>query len=563
MSDPAPAPVISDHNRLAALYDVSRALGTSLNLDEALGIAIDAAIRLTKAERGFLVLADPDTGDLRFRIARNAKNEAIAEDAFEVSRTVVKEVMELNTPVITTNAQRDPRFADRESITQYALRSIMAVPLAVRGKVTGVLYVDNKVRSVMFSKADLELLVSFAGPAAVAIENARLYTLTDAALAARVTELQVMQTIDRQLNAVLDIRTVLDVTLGWAMKRTHAEGGWIGLVEETGVRVEAGTGPAPFLPLDHPIVYSAIISPTGTRPLAPVPPVGERITIRRVAPVRREDKVVALIVVERASPFAAHEVEFLARLADHAAIALENARLYDAVKKANEAKSKFVSVVSHELRLPMTSIKGYTDLLRAAIAGPVNEQQQQFLNIIRTNVERMSVLVSDLSDISRVETGRLQLKLGAVNVAEAAQEASDSLKSQIEGKSQTLTLNLPTDLPPVHADKARVQQILSNLLSNAHKYSPSGARLTLTAEHADAHVRVNVTDTGFGISPADQAKLFTQFFRSDDSHIREQTGWGLGLHITKLLIELQGGQMTVQSELGQGSTFAFTLPVAK
>lgn len=563
MSDPAPAPVISDHNRLAALYDVSRALGTSLNLDEALGIAMDAAIRLTKAERGFLVLADPDTGDLRFRIARNAKNEAIAEDAFEVSRTVVKEVMELNTPVITTNAQRDPRFADRESITQYALRSIMAVPLAVRGKVTGVLYVDNKVRSVMFSKADLELLVSFAGPAAVAIENARLYTLTDAALAARVTELQVMQTIDRQLNAVLDIRTVLDVTLGWAMKRTHAEGGWIGLVEETGVRVEAGTGPAPFLPLDHPIVYSAIISPTGTRPLAPVPPVGERITIRRVAPVRREDKVVALIVVERASPFAAHEVEFLARLADHAAIALENARLYDAVKKANEAKSKFVSVVSHELRLPMTSIKGYTDLLRAAIAGPVNEQQQQFLNIIRTNVERMSVLVSDLSDISRVETGRLQLKLGAVNVAEAAQEASDSLKSQIEGKSQTLTLNLPADLPPVHADKARVQQILSNLLSNAHKYSPSGARLTLTAEHMEAHVRVNVTDTGFGISPADQAKLFTQFFRSDDSHIREQTGWGLGLHITKLLIELQGGQMTVQSELGQGSTFAFTLPVAK
>lgn len=561
MSDPTLAPVISDHNRLAALYEVSRALGTSLNLDEALSIAMDAAIRLTKAERGFLVLADSESGDLRFRVARNARRETIAEDAFEVSRTVVKEVMEHNTPVITTNAQRDPRFSSQESITQYALRSIMAVPLAVRGKVTGVLYVDNKVRAIMFSKADLELLVSFAGPAAVAIENARLYTLTDAALAARVTELQVMQTIDRNLNAVLDLRAVLDVTLGWAMKRTHAEGGWIGLVEEQGVRVAAGTGPAEFLPLDHPIVYSAIVSPSGTRPLAPVPPPGERITIRRVAPVRREDKVVALIVVERASPFAVHEVEFLARLADHAAIALENARLYEAVKKANEAKSKFVSVVSHELRLPMTSIKGYTDLLRAAIAGPVNEQQQQFLNIIRSNVERMSVLVTDLSDISRVETGRLQLKLSSVNVAEAAQEASDSLKSQIEGKSQTLSLRLPADLPPVHADKARVQQILSNLLSNAHKYSPSGANLTLTANRAGSYVRVSVADTGYGISAADQAKLFAQFFRSDDPNIREQNGWGLGLHVTKLLVELQGGQMTVQSEPDQGSTFTFTLPV--
>ncbi len=563
MPDPAPTPIVSDHNRLAALYEVSRALGASLNLDEALGIAIDAAIRLTKAERGFLVLTEAETGNLRFRIARNAKHEAIAEDAFEVSRTVVKEVMEQNAPVITTNAQRDPRFSDKESITQYALRSIMAVPLAVHGRVTGVLYVDNKVRAVMFSKADLELLISFAGPAAVAIENARMYTQTDAALAARVTELQVMQTIDRDLNAVLDMGKVLDVTLGWAMKRTHAEGGWLGLVEEKGVRVVAGHGPADFLSLDHPLVYSAIVSPTGTRPLAPVPPPGERITIRRVAPVRRENKVVALIVVERASPFAAHDVEFLARLADHAAIAVENARLYEAVKKANEAKSKFVSVVSHELRLPMTSIKGYTDLLRAAIAGPVNEQQQQFLNIIRSNVERMSVLVTDLSDISRVETGRLQLKLGAVNVAEAAQEASDSLKSQIEGKGQTLTLRLPADLPAVQADQARVQQILSNLLSNAHKYSSSGATLTLAAERAGSHLRVSVTDTGCGISAADQAKLFSQFFRSDDPNVREQNGWGLGLHVTKLLVELQGGQMTVQSEPGQGSAFAFTLPLVK
>jgi signal transduction histidine kinase len=160
-----------------------------------------------------------------------------------------------------------------------------------------------------------------------------------------------------------------------------------------------------------------------------------------------------------------------------------------------------------------------------------------------------------------VETGRLKLNLGPVSVAEAAQEAVDSLKSQIEGKGQTLTLALAPDLPPVHADQARVQQILANLLSNAHKYSPPAAAITLAAERAGSHVRVSVADAGYGIAPADQAKLFSQFFRSDDPNVREQNGWGLGLHVTKLLVELQGGQIAAQSELGQGSTFAFTLPL--
>ncbi len=555
MTQPTP-----DAARLAALYDVSRALGHSLHLDEALVIAMDAAIRLTRAERGFLVLLDADTRALDFRLARTAKGETIAESAFEVSRTVVQEVLTKTAPVITTNAQQDPRFADKSSVMQYALRSIMAVPLIGRGHVLGVLYVDNKAKSGMFAPADLELLNLFAGQAAVAIENARLYTQTDAALAARVADLQVMQTIDRELNAALDSEKVLGVTLRWAIERTHAESGWIGLVSDEGVTIAAGANKGDVLPLDHPWLKSALAA-RNTQPLAPLPRPDEPPMVRRVAAVRREGNVIAVIGVERASPFMPSGVEFLARLAEHAAIAIENARLYEAVKAANDAKSKFVSVVSHELRLPMTSIKGYTDLLRAAVVGPVNEQQQQFLNIIRNNVERMSVLVSDLSDISRIETGRLKLNLKSVPIAEAIAEAAESLHGQIEGKQQTLTIHAPTDLPPARADKARVHQILSNLLSNAHKYSPAGQAISITAEAEGACVHVRVTDSGFGIAPADQAKLFAQFFRSDDPNIREQPGWGLGLHVTKGLVEAQGGALSVHSALGQGSTFAFTLPM--
>lgn len=545
--------------RFAALYEVSRALGQSLHLDETLTLAMDAAIRLSGAERGFLMLFDPDTQALEFRLARTAKGETIAESAFEVSRSVVSEVLDNSAPVITTNAQKDPRFADKDSITQYALRSVMAAPLRARGRITGVLYVDHKIKTGAFQPADLETLNLFAGQAAVAIDNARLYTQTDAALAARVADLQTMQTIDRELNAALDSEKVLGVTLKWAIERTHAESGWIGMVSDEGVTIATGPHVGTVLPLDRAWIRSAL-KPGVTQPLAPLPAPDEPPLVRRVAPVRREDRVIALMVVERATPFSAAGVEFLARLAEHAAIAIENARLYEAVKRANDAKSKFVSVVSHELRLPMTSIKGYTDLLRTGMVGPVNEQQQQFLNVIRNNVERMSVLVSDLSDTSRIESGRLKLNLAPVNLADALAEAAENMKAQVEGKQQTLTVNAPAALPPVHADKARLQQILSNLLSNALKYSPSGAAIALAAEADGAHVRVSVRDTGYGIGPADLAKLFAQFFRSDDPHIREQPGWGLGLHVTKGLVEAQGGALTVQSELGRGSLFAFTLP---
>jgi signal transduction histidine kinase len=250
----------------------------------------------------------------------------------------------------------------------------------------------------------------------------------------------------------------------------------------------------------------------------------------------------------------------LARLADHAAIAIENARLYAALEEANEAKSEFVRTVSHELKIPMTSIKGYTDLLK--MVGPLNPQQEQFVATIHNNIERMSLLVSDLSDISRIETGQLKVDVRRLDLRALLPEALGGLRTEIEDRQQTLLLQLPADLPYVGGDEARLVQIISNLVSNAHKYSPAGSTITLSAQSEPGRVRVSVADQGYGISSADQARLFTQFFRSEEPQIREQTGWGLGLYITRRLIELMGGEISVQSETGQGSTFSFTVPVA-
>jgi signal transduction histidine kinase len=568
-------------DRLAALFEVSRALGSSLNLDEALTVALDAAIRLTGAERGFLMLVEgEESEEVAFRLARNAKQETLEEAAFEISRSVVREVIQTGTPVVTTNAQQDPRFAAQESVINFSLRSIMAVPLIVRGKIIGALYVDNKIKAGLFEQSDLDLLTTFAGQAAITIENARLYTRTDQALSARIAELQNMQMIDRQLNSTLDFEKVMSLTLEWAARYTAARTGWIGVVEESDngrvVRIVArhglsGTRPLKLMPsasmtigsvrpLSDPLVQVAFAARQVQR-FPPEAATGE--PARLVAPVViHDDRMIAMIVLERPMhAFSSNAAEFLARLADHAAFAIENARLYAALKRANDSKSEFVRTVSHELKLPMTSIKGYAELMLHGIAGPVTDQQRQFLNTVRSNVERMSVLVSDLSDISRIESGRIKIELKDVDVTQAVQESVRQVQAAVEAKGQTIVQQMAPNLPHARTDPARLGQVLGNLLSNANKYSPTGASIMLVVDTVMPFVRFTVADTGVGISPEDQQKLFTAFFRSEDQAVRQETGWGLGLHLSKRLVEVLGGELTVKSEVGKGSTFTFTVPI--
>jgi signal transduction histidine kinase len=559
-----------EQKRLIALYQVSQALGSSLDLTEVLNQVMDAVIRLTSAERGVLMMTDENSAELQLRVARNFNRETLSNREIEVSRTITHEVAESGQPVMTTNAQNDPRFADTDSVINFALRSIMAVPLKARGKTVGVVYVDNKARSGIFEEKDLEMLAAFASQAAVAIENARLYTLTDEALSQRVAELQTMQTIDRELNSGLDFERVMQLTVEWAVRGTGAISGWIGLKESDGsgehlrlvasVASEGAAGEtAGLIPADAPGLRPALVEGRRVRLSG-----SDSSPARLLVPVLSEGRPIGLIEVERPGPNFREEAEaFLARLADHAAVAIENARLYEAVRQANLTKSQFVSTVSHELKIPMTSIKGFTDILRKGMAGPITDTQGEMLNTIRNNVDRMAVLVSDLADISRIETGRLRLEIMPVPVSQVLEETLMSLRPGIEGKGQRLEVEVAPGLPPVQADRARLTQVLTNLVNNAHKYTPSGGAITVAVYRENGFASFSVTDTGLGISPDDQAHLFTQFFRSDSPAIREQVGWGLGLNITKRLIELQGGQIDVQSELGKGSTFKFTVPLGE
>jgi signal transduction histidine kinase len=569
----------TQQDRLAALYEVSSQLGASLDLSEVLNQVMDAIIKLTGAERGFLMLFDEDSGRLKTSAARNVDQETIDDELRQISRTVVERAVASGEGILTDNAQEDERFASQQSVVGFQLRSIMCAPLRARGGIIGAVYVDNRLFSSIFESADLDLLVAFANQAAIAIENARLFTQTDQALARRVEELSLSQRIDQQLNKSLDLNRVLSLSLDWAINLTQADSGSIGLLEagaeETDppilrLMVHRGeeVSETRLVAADHPILAQILQS-------------GQSVTKRNVGleesidgtpakiqlavPIKNEQdgRVAGLITLENqhADEIGVEDVAFVERLADRATVAINNARLYEAVQAANQAKSDFVSLVTHELRLPMTSIKGYSDLIASGMAGELNEQQQQFFAVIQRNLQRMGRLISDLSDINRVESGRMIFENQLFALPPIIEDVVANMNEAVNGRNQTLSLTLPDDLPEVYADPNRIGQVLSNLVSNAHKYTPDDGRIQIQAQIVGEMVRVDITDNGLGISEADQAKLFTQFFRAEEREVREQTGWGLGLSIVKKIVEAQGGQISFTSQLGQGSTFSFTIPL--
>jgi signal transduction histidine kinase len=580
---------LEDWNRqLAALNDVGSVITSVLDLDEVLKLIMEKAVEITQAEAGSLLLVDESTGELVFQVNLGPGKSELEGVRLPPGTGIVGQVAEEATPLIIDDVEEDERwFSGVDEQIGFVTRSILCVPLVARGRVIGVIELINRSDGRKFSLEDQNVLSAFAVNAAVSIENARLFTSTDQALAARVEELSMMQRIDRELNASLDYRRVMDITLDWAVRMTGADTGLLASVVEDedgrrGLNFLASEGyPEELMsahaedvwPLERGIVGRTVESGeptlvTGVQDDPSYYPAIEGMMAQITAPIRREDEIIGVIGLEsrRADQFDQEALDFVVRLADHAAIAIENARLFEAVQAANDAKTEFVSFVSHELKQPMTSIKGYSDLLTKGTAGELNEMQESFLEVIRGNVSRMGELVQGLLDISRIEAGRVRINTEAVRMHEAVAEAVRGVQEQIAAKAQDLIVEVPEELPTVAADRTRLVQILVNLLSNACKYTPEGGAIFVEAQPANGtengFVRCSVRDTGVGISEEDQARLFTKYFRADDPAVRNEPGTGLGLVITKNLIELQGGKIWMESELGQGSEFTFTMPVA-
>jgi len=223
-------------------------------------------------------------------------------------------------------------------------------------------------------------------------------------------------------------------------------------------------------------------------------------------------------------------------------------------------KNDFISISSHELRTPLTSIRGYLDLVLMGVSGSINPEQRKFLQIVEENTKRLHHLANDLLDISRIESGQIELDSGVVSLSEMVDEVATLFKNQFEEKGLKLVVDVPDDLPEILADPVRVTQVLRNLVSNALKYTRSGS-VTIRVHVVAGSIQIDVEDTGIGMSDADLKKLFTRFFRAEDPLVREQGGTGLGLNITRSLVEMHGGKIWVQSKVGVGSTFSVKLPL--
>ncbi|HUZ78927.1 MAG TPA: ATP-binding protein [Chloroflexota bacterium] len=235
----------------------------------------------------------------------------------------------------------------------------------------------------------------------------------------------------------------------------------------------------------------------------------------------------------------------------------------DAAQEAelDRLTSDFVGVVSHELRTPLTSIKGSVDLLLDADTGDLNTTQRRFLNTIRRSSDRLIDLVNDLLDLSRLEAGRLQLDCHPLDVTYLAQDTVNGLSNLFVQRKQIVHTELERDLPPVLADRQRLEQVLINLLGNASKYTPEQGSITVAAHRQENHVVIDVADSGPGLSTGEAQRVFEKFYRVGDSLTQQQQGSGLGLAIVRSLVELHGGEVSVQSEPGQGATFSIRLPV--
>jgi signal transduction histidine kinase/HAMP domain-containing protein len=308
-----------------------------------------------------------------------------------------------------------------------------------------------------------------------------------------------------------------------------------------------------------------------------------------LVPLRSGSKLIGVLGVIPGPQFDADERAALDQAAPNLAIACERASAHHNTRRlavevrqtakrleqlntdldaAMKSKDQFLSNISHELRTPLNSIIGFTDLLLTEELGgsaPLSAQQRDFLETVARNGKQLLELINELLDLQRIAAGRMELKLEPLDLAALLTEAAGSVHAQAQKHGHALVVTPPTPDLRIHADRGRVRQILLNLLSNAIKFTPDGGRITVVAGavNGDAEARIAVSDTGIGIAVEDQPKLFQEFSQLDASASRKYEGTGLGLALSRRLVEMQGGEIGVESEMGKGSTFWFTLPQAR
>ena len=573
-------------HQLATLNKVSQQLTSTLVLETLLKSILNGAIEILNSSSGILMLADKLGNTLEFSVTAGPIGNELSGMSLRVNEGIAGESFTTRKPVIMNSIDPEKLWgvkADR--MMRYRIENVVAIPLIARSVVIGVIEVINKKNKSPFTDNDVNILVGFANQAAIAIHNATLYTQTDKALESRIEELYTMQKIDRDLNSTRDISQALQIILKAGIIHTHASIGSIGLVEkQSGVLSEIHqvlpdldeTAEKDMLEIrdftwllqNKDKGYLIKESPQLSKLLG----IPQEFSVHHLidSEINETQSALLFLHTDSSKSIDREDLEFLTRLSDHAMIALKNIYLYQELHEAIQIKNEFISFISHELKNPLTVIKGYADILRKGMAGEINEEQVDFLTTITHNVKQMSTFITDLSDQSQIESKSLRLIFDQTSIVEVIDEVLHTYENQINVKLIDVRVEVNKEIPNVWCDRLRLIQILSNLVSNAIKYTPEGGEMVIDAHHAINEwdekgvaevVHVMVQDNGYGISEKDQGQIFEKFFRGTSSHINKIPGSGLGLRISKTLAEMMGGKLWFESTEGKGSTFHFTIPI--
>jgi len=492
-------------------------------------------------------------------------------------------------------AEPDTEFPVGRALQQrYGHRTTIASPLLREGVALGAIALFRlDVRP--FSEKQIDLLRTFADQAVIAIENVRLFQELQTRtrdLARSVEELKALGEVGRAVSSTLDLETVLSTIVSQASRLSGTDGGAVYEYDEEAeefrlratqnlamefvellrsTRIRKGEGAVgqmavTFEPTQIPDIELDPMYQSRVRDAA----LGEGYHALLAIPLLREQQIIGALIVNRKAPgeFAPDVIELLRTFAAQSALAIQNARLFQELEEksrqlevADRHKSEFLASMSHELRTPLNAVIGFSEVLLDRMFGEINPKQEEYLQDILTSGRHLLSLINDILDLAKIEAGRMELEVTDFHLPQAIDNAITLIRERAARRAIALAVDVDPRLGEIKGDERKVKQVLLNLLSNAVKFTPEGGRVSVQAGLADGFAEISVTDTGVGIAPEDHGAVFEEFRQVGSDYAKKHEGTGLGLTLSRRFVELHGGKIWVKSEVGQGATFTFTLPV--